>query len=67
MRLLLTIEIIYYLVKYLGHIPFSEREQSKLSCASGSTKLFDILTEMDLGQLRLINKGERDMLKITSL
>ena len=67
MRLLLPIKIIFYLVKYFGYIPSSEREQSQLSCVGGSMKLCTILTDMDLGPLRIRNKGERDILKITPL
>ena len=56
-RLLLPIKIISYMIKYFGHIPLSAREQSELSCASGSMKLFTIMTDMDLVPIRLRNKG----------
>ena len=67
MRLLLIIKIISYLGGYFGHIPSSAREESKLYCAGGSMKLFNIINELDLGPSIIRNKGERDMLKITPL
>ena len=67
MRILLTIKIISYLVKYFWYMPSSEREKSQISCVGGSMKPCTILTKMDLGPLIIKNKGERDILKINPL